>query len=305
MQMHLTQCGRAVGAPRPRRDCPESLAVSGDQRNASARTCEGVWRAQAEHAAESLTKGARVLVAGRLRQRSWETDEGERRQVVEVEADEVAASLRFHTATLTKPPAAATTCSTTPRPARPALSTVVQAGSALAGAPATLHPPLPLVPPIVGCPRLGCLACGSPVGCQRLHATAWAWAHLPPRPAGCPALLVPPADLVYLVHLLPAYRHARHYLGFAERAGLPHRLREHATSDPAAPGCCASRWPPAATSPSPCCGWGPGGWSASSSSGRPPPAAVPGLPHPHPRPGGWAWLSRPLERSSRPRLRRH
>jgi single-strand DNA-binding protein len=61
-----------------------------------------VWRAQAQHAAESLTKGTRVLVTGRLRQRTWETDDGERRQAVEVEADEVAASLRFHTATLTK-----------------------------------------------------------------------------------------------------------------------------------------------------------------------------------------------------------
>jgi single-strand DNA-binding protein len=61
-----------------------------------------VWRAQAEHAAESLTKGARVLVAGRLRQRRWENDDGERRQTVEIEADELAASLKFHTATLTK-----------------------------------------------------------------------------------------------------------------------------------------------------------------------------------------------------------
>ena len=61
-----------------------------------------VWRAQAEHAAESLTKGARVLVTGRLRQHSWETEEGDRRQTVEIEADELAASLKFHTATLTK-----------------------------------------------------------------------------------------------------------------------------------------------------------------------------------------------------------
>jgi single-strand DNA-binding protein len=61
-----------------------------------------VWRAQAEHAAESLTKDARVLVCGRLRQRTWDTDDGQRRQAVEIEADELAASLRFHTATLTK-----------------------------------------------------------------------------------------------------------------------------------------------------------------------------------------------------------
>ncbi len=61
-----------------------------------------VWRAQAEHAAESLTKGARVLVCGRLRQRSWETDDGDKRALVEIEADEIAASLKFHTAKLTK-----------------------------------------------------------------------------------------------------------------------------------------------------------------------------------------------------------
>ena len=54
-----------------------------------------VWRGQAEHAAESLTKGDRVMVTGRLRQRSWETPEGDKRSVVEVEADEVAPSLRW------------------------------------------------------------------------------------------------------------------------------------------------------------------------------------------------------------------
>jgi len=103
--------------------------------------------------------------------------------------------------------------------------TTNQARSALRGAPA-----IPL-PPLVACPGLACLACGSPVGCQRLHRAAWAWAHLQPRPAGCPGLLTPSADLVYLVHLHPAYRHARHYLGFAEHGHLPRRLREHATSD--------------------------------------------------------------------------
>ena len=111
--------------------------------------------------------------------------------------------------------------------------TTSHTGSALRGAPGTLPPPEPplAVPAVVACPGLACLACGAPVGCQRLHATAWAWIHLGLRPAGCPGLLIPPADLVYLVHLLPAYRHARHYLGFAERSGLPKRLREHATSD--------------------------------------------------------------------------
>ena len=57
-----------------------------------------VWRGQAEHLADSLTKGDRVMVTGRLRQRSWETPEGEKRSVTEIEADEVGASLKFATA---------------------------------------------------------------------------------------------------------------------------------------------------------------------------------------------------------------
>jgi single-strand DNA-binding protein len=56
------------------------------------------WRDLAEHAADSLTKGTRVVVLGRLKARSWETPEGERRSVVEVEAEEVAPSLRWATA---------------------------------------------------------------------------------------------------------------------------------------------------------------------------------------------------------------
>jgi single-strand DNA-binding protein len=47
---------------------------------------------------DSLAKGDRVMVTGRLRQRSWETPEGEKRSVAEVEADEVGASLKFATA---------------------------------------------------------------------------------------------------------------------------------------------------------------------------------------------------------------
>ena len=54
-----------------------------------------VWRQLAEHTADSLAKGDRAVVVGRLRSRSWETPEGERRSVVEVEADEVAPSLRW------------------------------------------------------------------------------------------------------------------------------------------------------------------------------------------------------------------
>jgi single-strand DNA-binding protein len=54
-----------------------------------------VWRQLAEHVADSLAKGDRAVVIGRLRSRSWETPDGERRSVVEVEADEVAPSLRW------------------------------------------------------------------------------------------------------------------------------------------------------------------------------------------------------------------
>jgi single stranded DNA-binding protein len=57
-----------------------------------------VWRGQAEHLADSLTKGDRVMITGRLRQRSWETPEGEKRSVAEIEADEVGASLKWATA---------------------------------------------------------------------------------------------------------------------------------------------------------------------------------------------------------------
>ena len=54
-----------------------------------------VWRGQAEHLADSLGKGDRVMVTGRLRQRSWETPEGDKRSVTEIEADEVGLSLKF------------------------------------------------------------------------------------------------------------------------------------------------------------------------------------------------------------------
>jgi single-strand DNA-binding protein len=57
-----------------------------------------VWRSQAEHLADSLGKGDRVMVTGRARQRSWETPEGDKRSVTELEADEVGASLKFATA---------------------------------------------------------------------------------------------------------------------------------------------------------------------------------------------------------------
>jgi len=60
------------------------------------------WRDLAENVALSLTKGARVLVTGRLDQRSWESDEGEKRSKVEIVADEIGASLRFATVDIHK-----------------------------------------------------------------------------------------------------------------------------------------------------------------------------------------------------------
>jgi single-strand DNA-binding protein len=61
-----------------------------------------VWRDQAEHAAQSLSKGSRVVVVGRLQQRSWTAEDGSARSVVEVLADELGPSLRWATAATTR-----------------------------------------------------------------------------------------------------------------------------------------------------------------------------------------------------------
>jgi single-strand DNA-binding protein len=61
-----------------------------------------IWRQAAENVAESLTRGARVVVTGRLKQRSFETREGEKRTVVEMDVDEVGPSLRYATAKVNK-----------------------------------------------------------------------------------------------------------------------------------------------------------------------------------------------------------
>ncbi|WP_433212395.1 single-stranded DNA-binding protein [Dactylosporangium sp. CS-047395] len=61
-----------------------------------------VWRQAAENVAESLTRGSRVIVSGRLRQRSYETREGEKRTVIELEVDEIGPSLRYATAKVQK-----------------------------------------------------------------------------------------------------------------------------------------------------------------------------------------------------------
>ncbi len=61
-----------------------------------------VWRQAAENVAESLTRGTRVVVNGRLKQRSFETKEGEKRTVVELDVDEIGPSLRYATAKVNK-----------------------------------------------------------------------------------------------------------------------------------------------------------------------------------------------------------
>lgn len=61
-----------------------------------------IWRQPAENVAESLSRGMRVVVTGRLKQRSFETREGDKRTVIELEVDEVGPSLRYATAKVTK-----------------------------------------------------------------------------------------------------------------------------------------------------------------------------------------------------------
>jgi single-strand DNA-binding protein len=58
-----------------------------------------VWRDQAEHASQSLSKGSRVVVVGRLQQRNWTAEDGSARSTVEVVAEELGPSLRWATAT--------------------------------------------------------------------------------------------------------------------------------------------------------------------------------------------------------------
>jgi single-strand DNA-binding protein len=75
------------------------VAVSGRRDGEASFFTVVVWRDQAEHAAQSLSKGSRVVVAGRLQQRTWTAEDGSARQVVEVVAEELGPSLRWATAT--------------------------------------------------------------------------------------------------------------------------------------------------------------------------------------------------------------
>jgi single-strand DNA-binding protein len=78
------------------------VAVSGRREQEAAFFTVIVWRDQAEHAAKSLSKGSRVVVVGRLQQRSWTAEDDSARSVVEVVAEELGPSLRWATATTTR-----------------------------------------------------------------------------------------------------------------------------------------------------------------------------------------------------------
>jgi single-strand DNA-binding protein len=102
-ELRYTQTGQAVAkfriASTPRfRDNASGEWKDGDSLFLSC----SVWRQAAENAAESLQRGMRVIVQGRLRQRSYETKEGEKRTVYEVEVDDVGPSLRNASAKVTK-----------------------------------------------------------------------------------------------------------------------------------------------------------------------------------------------------------
>ena len=74
------------------------VAVSGRREQEASFFTVIVWRDQAEHAAQSLSKGSRVVVVGRLQQRSWTAEDGSARSTVEVIAEELGPSLRWATA---------------------------------------------------------------------------------------------------------------------------------------------------------------------------------------------------------------
>jgi single-strand DNA-binding protein len=78
------------------------VAVSGRREQEASFFTVVVWRDQAEHAAQSLSKGSRVVIVGRLQQRSWTAEDGSARSTVEVLAEELGPSLRWATATTTK-----------------------------------------------------------------------------------------------------------------------------------------------------------------------------------------------------------
>jgi single-strand DNA-binding protein len=101
---------RWSGRPRHRRSASESWRLNRRWQNRQTQEWEEAtsffdvvcWAGLAENVSESVTKGARLIVTGRLDQRSWENQEGEKRSKVEIVADEVGPSLRWASAVVTK-----------------------------------------------------------------------------------------------------------------------------------------------------------------------------------------------------------
>ncbi len=102
-EVRYTQNGNAVASFRVASTPTKFNKDSNEWENGDAvfLTCN-VWRQYAENVGESLTKGMRVIVTGNLKQRSYETKEGEKRTVFEIEVDEVGPALRYGTATFNK-----------------------------------------------------------------------------------------------------------------------------------------------------------------------------------------------------------
>ncbi len=105
VELRFTPSGAAVAkfrlASTPRRFNRDTNAWEDDKDGSLFLSCS-VWRQAAENVTESLTKGMRVIVQGRLRQRSYEDREGVKRTVMELEVDEIGPSLRSATAQVTK-----------------------------------------------------------------------------------------------------------------------------------------------------------------------------------------------------------
>jgi single-strand DNA-binding protein len=101
-ELRFTSSGQPVASFRVA-STPRIRDTSGEWRDGDTLflTCN-VWRQAAENVAESLQRGMRVIVSGRLRQRQYETKEGEKRTVYEVEVDDVGPSLRNASARVTK-----------------------------------------------------------------------------------------------------------------------------------------------------------------------------------------------------------
>ena len=78
------------------------VAVSGRREQEASFFTVVVWRDHSEHASQSLSKGSRVVVVGRLQQRSWTAEDGSARSTIEVVAEELGPSLRWATATTTR-----------------------------------------------------------------------------------------------------------------------------------------------------------------------------------------------------------